>query len=99
MTEESGVNTDPDWQSQLVAMFEYNSGLVEKCDALRRQQEQDDLAYKKDKEQLQKKKAEAIHQHQVRLTNTHCSRQQKLSHTTIFRRFWTNWTQYGSNSS
>lgn len=74
MTEESGVNTDPDWESQLVAMFEYSSSLVEKYNSLTRQQEEEDSTHKKDKEQLQKKKAEAVRQHQVRLANTHCSR-------------------------
>lgn len=73
-TEESGVNTDPDWESQLAAMSEYSSSLVKKYNSLTRQQEQEDLTHKKDKEQLQKKKEEAIRQHQVRLPNTHCSR-------------------------
>lgn len=74
MTEESGVNTDPDWESQLAAMSEYSSSLVEKYNSLRRQLEEEDSSNKKDKEQLQKKKAEAIRQHQVRLTSTRCSR-------------------------
>lgn len=74
MSEDSGVSTDPDWDSQLVALSEYSSSLVEKFNSLTRQQEEEDLTYKKDKEQLQKKKAEAIRQHQVRLTNTQCSR-------------------------
>lgn len=74
VTEESGVNTDPDWESHLVALSEYSSSLVEKYNSLKRKQEEDDLTCKKDKEQLQKKKAEAIRQHQVRLTNTPCAR-------------------------
>lgn len=73
MTQESGVNTDPDWESQLVAMSEYSSSLVEKYNGLMRQLEEEDSTHKKEKEQLQKKKEEAIRQHQVRLTNTHCS--------------------------
>lgn len=73
MTEESGVSTDPDWESQLVAMSEYSSSLVEKYNMLMRQQEEENVTQKKEKEQLQKKKEAAIHQHQVRLTNIHCS--------------------------
>lgn len=74
MTEEAGVNTDADWESQLEAMSEYSSSLVEECDSLTRQLEEDDSTRKKDKEQLQKKKAEAIHQQKVALTDTHRSR-------------------------
>lgn len=73
MTEESGVSTDPDWESQLVAMSEYSSSLAEKYNMLMRQQEEENVTQKKEKEQLQKKKEAAIHQHQVRLTNIHCS--------------------------
>lgn len=73
MTEESGVNTDPDWESQLVAMTEYSSSLVEKYNSLMRQQEEEESTHEKDKEQLQKKKEEAIRQHQVRVKNTRCS--------------------------
>lgn len=71
MTEEAGVNTDPDWESQLEAMSEYSSSLVEKFNSLMRQQEEDDSTQKKDKDQLQKKKAEAIRQQKVGLTHTH----------------------------
>ncbi|TWW60790.1 hypothetical protein D4764_05G0008800 [Takifugu flavidus] len=67
MTEESGVNTDPDWESQLVAMSEYSSSLVEKYNRLMRQQEEENVTQKKEKEQLQKKKEEAIRQHQALL--------------------------------
>lgn len=73
MTEESGVNTDPDWESQLVAMAEHSSSLAEKYSRLMRQQEEENVTQKKEKEQLQKKKEEAIRQHQVRLTDMHCS--------------------------
>lgn len=73
MTEESGVNTDADWESQLEAMSEYSSSLVEKVNALTRQREEEESTRKKEKGQLQKKKAEAVRQHQVRLANAHCS--------------------------
>lgn len=73
MTEESGVNTDPDWESQLVAMSEYSSSLADKYSRLMRQEEEENVKQMKEKEQLQKKKEEAIRQHQVRLTNRHCS--------------------------
>lgn len=74
MTEEAGVNTDRDWERQLEAMSEYSSSLLEKYNSLTRQLEEDDSTRKKDKEQLQKKKAEAIRQQKVGLTDTHCSR-------------------------
>lgn len=74
MTEDVEVNTDPDWESQLEAMSEYSCSLVEKYNSLTRQLEEDDSTHKKDKEQLQKKKAEAIRQQKVGLTDTHCSR-------------------------
>lgn len=74
LTEDTGVNTDPDWESQLEAMSEHSSSLVEEYNSLMRQLEEDDSTREKDKEQLQKKKAEAIRQQKVSLPDTHCSR-------------------------
>lgn len=74
LTEETGVNTDPDWESQLEAMSEHSSSLVEEYNSLMRQLEEDDSTREKDKEKLQKKKAEAIRQQKVSLPDTHCSR-------------------------
>lgn len=70
-TEELGVNTDPDWESQLATMFEYNSSLAEQYASLMRKQEEEEVAQEKDKQQLQKKKEEATRQHQVTHTHTH----------------------------
>lgn len=70
MTEESGINTDPDWERELAAMFEYSSSLTEQYDSLTRKQEDKEVAHEKDKQQLQKKKEEATLQHKVRHTNS-----------------------------
>ncbi|KAM8760297.1 RING finger protein 214 isoform 1-T2 [Acanthopagrus schlegelii] len=65
MTEESGVNTDLDWERELAAMFEYSSSLTEHYDSLTRKQEDKEVAHEKDKQQLLKKKEEATCQHQA----------------------------------
>lgn len=67
MTEELGINTEPDWESQVQAMLEYSSSLVEQYDSLIRKQEEEEVAHEKDKQQLQKKKEEATRQHQALL--------------------------------
>lgn len=76
-TKELGINTDADWESQVLAMLEYNSSLTELCDSLRRKQEADEATYEKDKQKLQKKKEDATRQHQVTLrhTQTHLKRE------------------------
>lgn len=73
MTEESGFNTDSDWETQLEAMFKYNTKLTERYNNLLRKKQEDGLAHEKEKQQLQKRKEEEIRQHQVRLTPMHCS--------------------------
>ena len=70
-TEELGVSTDVDWESQVAAMLEYSSTLTEQYDSLRRKQDEEEVAHEKDKQQLLKKKEDATRQHQVRLTHTH----------------------------
>ena len=70
MTEESGVNTDPNWESQLAAMSEYNTNLTEQYESLLRKQQEEEVVHKTDIQQLQKKKEDAIRQHQVRLIHT-----------------------------
>ncbi len=70
-TEELGINTEPDWESQVQAMLEHNSSLVEQYNNVMRKQEEEEEAYEKDKQKLQKKREDATHQHQVRLTQLH----------------------------
>lgn len=72
MTEDLGVNTDPEWESQLAAMFQHNSSLAEQYASLRKKQEEEKVAERKDKQELQKKKEEATRQHQVRHAREHC---------------------------
>nr|XP_046241759.1 RING finger protein 214 isoform X2 [Scatophagus argus] len=67
MTEDLGVNTDPDWESQVEVMMEYSSSLTEQYNSLIRKQDEDEVAHEKDKQQLQKKKEEATRQHQALL--------------------------------
>lgn len=67
VTEDSGVNTDPDWESQVAAMFEHSSILKEQYDGLMRKQQEEKEERDKDKQELLKKKEEAKRQHQVRL--------------------------------
>ncbi|KAM7018767.1 RING finger protein 214 [Tautogolabrus adspersus] len=64
-TEELGVNTDPDWESQVAAMLEYSSTLTEQYSSLMKKQGEEEQA--KEKQQLQKKKEEAVRQHQALL--------------------------------
>lgn len=67
MTEELGVNTAADWESQVAAMLEYSAKLEEQYNSLMRNQDEVDSAHKKDKEQVENKKEEATRQHQARL--------------------------------
>ncbi|XP_053181143.1 RING finger protein 214 [Scomber japonicus] len=61
---DSGVDTDPDWESQVAALFECSSSLSEKYDSLMKQQDQDEVTHDKHKQQLQKRKEDATRQHQ-----------------------------------
>lgn len=106
-TKELGVNTDADWESQVAAMLEYSSSLMELYDSLRRKQEEDEETREKGKQQLQKKKEEATRQHQVSLTHTHthtCALKGTLQHFWTYcdcasRLFWTNWSLWEWNCS
>lgn len=64
---ERGVNTDPDWESQAAAIFEYSSRLAEQHDGLLKQREQEEAKHQKHKQQLEKKNDEAMRQHQALL--------------------------------
>ncbi|XP_071340111.1 RING finger protein 214 [Trachinotus anak] len=66
-TEELGVNTEPDWESQVSAMLEHSAVLSEQYDRLMKKQEDEEAAHEKHKQQLQKKKEEATRQHQALL--------------------------------
>lgn len=70
MSQELGVNTDTDWESQAEAMLEYGRSLTEQYDGLRKTQGEEEVAHEKQVQQLQRKKEEAIHQHQVRVAPT-----------------------------
>ncbi|XP_062237604.1 RING finger protein 214 [Platichthys flesus] len=64
-TEESGVNTEPDWENQVSAMLDYSVSLSEEYDGLKRKQSEEEAEQDKHKQQLQKKKEEAARQHQA----------------------------------
>lgn len=66
-TVESGVNTEPDWESQVEAMLEYSSSLMERYDSLMKKQDEEGEAHEKHKQQVLKKKEEATRQHQALL--------------------------------
>ncbi|CAB1419865.1 unnamed protein product [Pleuronectes platessa] len=64
-TEESVVNTEPDWESQVSAMLDYSVSLSEEYGGLKRKQGEEEAEQDKHKQQLQKKKEEAARQHQA----------------------------------
>ncbi|XP_070820819.1 RING finger protein 214 [Chaetodon trifascialis] len=66
-TQELAVNTEPGWEHQVEAMFEYSSSLMAQYDSLMRKQDEEEVAHEKDKQQLQKKKEETTRQHQALL--------------------------------
>ncbi|XP_041854840.1 LOW QUALITY PROTEIN: RING finger protein 214-like [Melanotaenia boesemani] len=66
-TSESGVNTQPDWEDQVAAMFELSSSLREEYERLVRKQEEEAEVQEKHKQQLQKRKEDATRQHQALL--------------------------------
>lgn len=72
MTEDLGVNTDPEWESKLAAMFQHDASLAEQYASLIKNREDEEGAQNKDKQELQKKKEEATRQHQVRHAHEHC---------------------------
>lgn len=67
MTEEVGVNTDTDWESQVAAMLDYSSSLTEQYDNMKKQQGEEGVAHEKQKQQVQRRKEEATRQHQALL--------------------------------
>ncbi|XP_028312164.1 RING finger protein 214 [Gouania willdenowi] len=66
-TNTCGVNTDPEWESQVAAMFEYCSSLKEEYESLAQKQNKEEEENAKDKLQLQMRKDEATRQHQALL--------------------------------
>ncbi|XP_068460394.1 RING finger protein 214 [Clinocottus analis] len=62
---ESGVNTEPDWESAVAAMLDYGSDLSEQHGSLMKKRNEEQLAHEKHKQQVQKKKEEAMRQHQA----------------------------------
>ncbi|XP_034027231.1 RING finger protein 214 [Thalassophryne amazonica] len=64
-TAESSTNTEPDWEAQVAAMLEYSTGLEERYEKLRKQQDEQETERQQLKQELQKKKDEATRQHQV----------------------------------
>lgn len=94
MTQELAINTDTDWESQVEAMLEYGCSLTEQYDSLMKKQGEEEVAHEKQVQQLQKKKEEAIHQHQVRTTQTHTLTRYRGAASVncgcVFRLFWKN---------
>lgn len=98
-TEELGVNTDPDWESEVEAMLQYSSSLTEQYDSLMRKQDEQEVSHEKDKQQLQRKKEEATRHHQVRSRHTHTVTRHGVVVLCILqsdcfcglRVFWRNW--------
>ncbi|XP_068594716.1 RING finger protein 214 [Brachionichthys hirsutus] len=67
MTDTLGVNTDPDWESQVAAMFERSSELTKRYSSLMKEQDEEEGSHEKVKKQLEKKKEDASSQHQALL--------------------------------
>ncbi|XP_068166023.1 RING finger protein 214 [Antennarius striatus] len=67
MTNTLGVNTDPNWESQVAAMCEYTSNLTERYNGLMKKHDEDEVAHEKLKKQLEKKKEDAFCKHQALL--------------------------------
>ncbi|KAM9858810.1 uncharacterized protein rnf214 [Aulostomus maculatus] len=64
---ESAINTEPYWESQVEAMLDYSSSLMERRDCLMEEQEQEQMEHNKHIRQLQKEKEEATRKHQALL--------------------------------
>ncbi|KAK5870638.1 hypothetical protein PBY51_003569 [Eleginops maclovinus] len=67
MTEAVGVNTDADWESQVVAILVKSSSLTEQYNNMKKQQCEEGVAQEKQKQHVQKRKEEATQQHQALL--------------------------------
>uniref|UniRef100_A0A3B4UX85 Ring finger protein 214 n=2 Tax=Seriola dumerili TaxID=41447 RepID=A0A3B4UX85_SERDU len=66
-TEETAVNTEPDWESLVSAMLDHSTILSEQYKSLMKKQGEEEVAHEKHKLQLLKKKEEATQQHQTLL--------------------------------
>lgn len=65
LVSEFGVGTDPDWESQVGAVFERSSQLADQYDQLMKKQAEEEEAEEQHRQHLQRKMEEATQQHQV----------------------------------
>lgn len=63
-TLDSGVNTDPDWEEQIRTALESGTKLSQDFNALKLTQQQDELDFSKSRSEVQKRRDQAIKQHQ-----------------------------------
>lgn len=66
-TLDCGVNTDQDWEEQIRTMLESGSKLSQDFNALKLKQQQDELDFNKSRSELQKRRDQAVKQHQALL--------------------------------
>ncbi|XP_072289883.1 uncharacterized protein rnf214 [Eucyclogobius newberryi] len=64
---DSGTNTEPDWEDRVRTMLDSSSKVNQDFNALKVAQQQDELDFSKSQSHLQKKKNEAVKQHQALL--------------------------------
>lgn len=64
---DSAVNTDPDWEEQIRTMLESGGKLSEEFNTMKLKQQQDELDFSKTRGDLQKKRDQAVKQHQALL--------------------------------
>ncbi|XP_024138610.1 RING finger protein 214 [Oryzias melastigma] len=67
LVSEFGVGTDPDWESQVGAVFERSSQLADQYDQLMKKQAEEEEAEEQHRQHLQRKMEEATQQHQALL--------------------------------
>ncbi|KAM6930878.1 RING finger protein 214 [Xenentodon cancila] len=64
---EAGANTQPDWESQVAAVFKHGSSLAEQIKKLMKKEKEEEEEQQRHKQQLLKKKEEVTQQHQALL--------------------------------
>ncbi|KAK2901689.1 RING finger protein 214 [Channa argus] len=67
ITGELGINTEPDWESQVEAMLDHGTNLTEQYDSLIKKQSEEEVEHEKRMQQLMRKKEETTRQHQALL--------------------------------